>query len=931
LLVQFINQDAIREPGAAVAAADDGDSDDGDAGNEAAGASGPALSPASHALASVLADVDTPGAFRKPGPSLRYVASKLELPFLYDWIANPTHFRPTTRMPRFFGLHDHLASEAELAAGPHGADEDDTAEVVSPDAELNFESMSSLEKAEVLEPVEIRSAAEYLLKISQPFDYLSAPDGVTTTPSVERGKEVFQLRGCLACHQHKDFPDAKATQGPDLSRMGAKLSQAPAEQSLYDWSTRGPQWLYSWVREPNRYHARTVMPDVFLQTITKGPEVSDPAADVTAYLLESQEGWTPGTAPEVNQSALVYLARMHLENKYTVRQSEQYLQEGIPRDMADEVKGDEVELLGSFTDADRTQRQMDYVGRRTLSKYGCSACHDIPGYEDAKPIGTGLASWARKDLSQLAFEQISRFVETHGVDDGNAKPADAHAAAGHAADSHAGGHGIDLMALPPDTGFFVHKLLNHQREGFLWQKLRAPRSFDYRKTENKTYNEWLRMPKFNFDQQQIEAVMTFVLGLVADPPAAEYVYQPTPRRQAIVEGNRVLDKFNCAGCHEMQTEQWKFEFDPVNSDFAGEHPFPDNEYAFFQPDFSAKELAASRKVDRRGLAHATISARVVVNEEGEPQEEEDEDDETLAYRFYSLWQPAAINGQSWLSAEQVRIRNDWITGHRPPIGGDFARLIHPVALANERKVNPAAKWENAWGWVPPPLVLEGTKVQPAWLHGFLLDPYPIRPAVVLRMPKFNMSADEASKLVDYFAAKDNASYPYEFDRRTRPGYLEELSQVHPDLLEDAMRIVTNGNYCIKCHLVDNYSPTGSDTAKAPNLARVYQRLRPEYTLPWLANPVRLLPYTGMPVNFPLDKPLDANLFKGEGGELIQHGTSPEQLEAVVTFLQNFDYFMRQRSPLSITAPPPEPVPGADGAGDEEEARGNAALGGDAGK
>ena len=36
------------------------------------------------------------------------------------------------------------------------------------------------------------------------------------------------------------------------------------------------------------------------------------------------------------------------------------------------------------------------MGRKSISKYGCSGCHDIPGFEDAKPIGTGLADWARK-------------------------------------------------------------------------------------------------------------------------------------------------------------------------------------------------------------------------------------------------------------------------------------------------------------------------------------------------------------------------------------------------------------------------------------------------------------------------------------------------------------------------------------------------------
>ena len=59
-------------------------------------------------LANMLKDVETPGSLRRPGPSLRYIAKKADATFLYDWIANPQHFRPTTRMPRFFGLWNHL-------------------------------------------------------------------------------------------------------------------------------------------------------------------------------------------------------------------------------------------------------------------------------------------------------------------------------------------------------------------------------------------------------------------------------------------------------------------------------------------------------------------------------------------------------------------------------------------------------------------------------------------------------------------------------------------------------------------------------------------------------------------------------------------------------------------------------------------------------
>ena len=70
----------------------------------------------------------------------------------------------------------------------------------------------------------------------------------------------------------------------------------------------------------------------------------------------------------------------------------------------------------------------------------------------------------------------------------------------------------------------------HQRQGFLWQKLREPRSFDYATTKTKRYDERLRMPLFPFNAEEREQVMTFVLGLTSEPPAEQYIYNPGPRR-----------------------------------------------------------------------------------------------------------------------------------------------------------------------------------------------------------------------------------------------------------------------------------------------------------------------------------------------------------------------------------------------------------------
>jgi hypothetical protein len=146
--------------------------------------------------------------------------------------------------------------------------------------------------------------------------------------------------------------------------------------------------------------------------------------------------------------------------------------------------------------------------------------------------------------------------------------------------------------------------------------------------------------------------------------------------------------------------------------------------------------------------------------------------------------------------------------------------------------------------------------------------------------------------VNYFAAKTNSEFPYEYNERRRGAYLAQLESAHPSLLDDAMKIVTDGNYCVKCHSIGDYEVRGSVRTLGPRLDEVYRRLRPDYTRHWVANPQRVLPYTGMPVNIPFD-PAAPNL--GGVNQALFPGSSIQQLDGVVDLLMNFDEYTKRRT------------------------------------
>ena len=869
-------------------------------------------------LSRVLKDVDTPGTLRKVGPSLRFVGNKLDAAFMYDWIREPNHFRPDSKMPQFFGLHGHLQTADQ------GGD---------------------LELSQRFEPIELHGIVTYLMDRTQSYEFAAPRENISESAPedrIARGKRLFETRGCLACHTHRDFPNARpenanpylkdVAQGPDLSALGDKLNEAR--------NANGRRWLVSWLRNPSSYHVRTRMPNMLLEPIEERDlqgkvtgVTTDPADDIAEYLLSDRSEWHPvdEAIRSPDRSALDDLVLEHLGGVFHQRAAARYALEGIPESMRAELKGAEAELVGSMDDANIAQtKKLLYVGRKAIAKYGCYGCHDVPGFEDAKPIGTGLADWGRKDPSKLDFAHITHLLhdQAHGQGD--------HAAHGHgAADGPAGEedavHGESEGQLDP---YFVRLINEHDRAGFAMQKLRQPRSYDYKNITNKGYNERLRMPQFPFSAEQREAVATFVLGLTAQPPVAEYVHRPEGRTKAIVEGRQVLDKFNCGGCHVLEPERWSLAYQ------AGDFRAPPATVAYpFMPErYTADELDASRQTDRRDRMHVLISGApsisnedglpVVMDEEGDEIDDEEEyESSSVSYRF-DLWKPTLLEGGSYdVGVIPLEVRQDWIERKYPPRGGHLTRYLLPRVVELEHEVNPSAKGSEARSWLPPPLIGQGTKTKSDWLHDFLLDPHTIRPALFLRMPRFNMSSGEATKLVNYFAAMDDADYPYEFDSRSRTSYIASAEQAFRARLQEvgkpvpgpevmtrfdhALQIVTDNNYCVKCHIIGDpdkggFQPDGPDRAKAPNLANVFQRLRPEFVRKWVANPKQILPYTGMPVNIPFD-PVAPHL--GGVSQDLFPGTSVDQLDALVDMLMNYDMFSETRSPVTPLIKPAPPTAG----------------------
>ena len=128
---------------------------------------------------------------------------------------------------------------------------------------------------------------------------------------------------------------------------------------------------------------------------------------------------------------------------------------------------------------------------------------------------------------------------------------------------------------------------------------------------------------------------------------------------------------------------------------------------------------------------------------------------------------------------------------------------------------------------PPLLTPEGAKVQPDWLYAFLQGPITIRPWLDVRMPTFGLDDGRWNSIIDYFQATGQSvgSIPHlrssatDSDGRTWPravrvAAVPEVSRAWRD----------SGR-------------TGPVSNLAPDLRMAYERLKPEWILDWLRNPV----------------------------------------------------------------------------------------------
>jgi len=382
---------------------------------------------------------------KKVGPNLKDARLKLNKNWIPVWLKKPTDFRPTTKMPNF-RLNDH----------------------------------------------QIQAISAYLWQ-SALTDALPAQKA----GNPEHGKELFETRGCLACHSIGEGEQMMGgTFAANLSRVGEKAN--------YDYLVR---WIHN-ARERTRPYCPYEKKDISREDYEK-------KGLLYQFDLEHSQCPNDGHELQVQNMTVMPSLRLSVEDAQDVASFLMTQKRNEPSSYAE----------ASFMDDPGLKDE----GKRWIRHFGCAGCHEIAGLEDEGRIGTELTFEGSKPIERLDFALFTVPAER-----GSMEPI---------TDPE------DLARLP--NGPATQPWYDHK--GFFEHKLAEPNVFDKGKTKSDT--EALRMPNLHLAKGQILALTTFLLGSEESSLPQDYQYKPGDARHDIQEGWWIVKKYNCMGCHQFLPEQ----------------------------------------------------------------------------------------------------------------------------------------------------------------------------------------------------------------------------------------------------------------------------------------------------------------------------------------------------------------------------------------
>ena len=349
-------------------------------------------------------------------------------------------------------------------------------------------------------------------------------------PLLAEGQRLFEQVGCTGCHLVKGYENIPKI-APSLRRVSAKVD---------------PGWMVRWIENPHKFRPRTRMPNFDL----KQEDAIAIASYIWSQSKEEGDKWTQehslpagfreGDANDIAKGKKL-VESIGCKGCHGFAEGEFSTPLGKEKDLVPNLKDvaakvgpqwvynwlknprgyspdtrmpslrlsdDEARAITTylmtlgakpepmagieekFADPKNIKR-----GEALVRKWGCFGCHDIRGMEKESRIGAELTTFGSKTVEELSFGNRTDIKETW--------------------------------------------------DDWTYNKLRTPRIYATDRVEQ-------LMPQFNLADEDIKALRTLLGGFRERKVGQRYQADQGLRVQQVVEGRRLMQQYNCVGCHEIE-------------------------------------------------------------------------------------------------------------------------------------------------------------------------------------------------------------------------------------------------------------------------------------------------------------------------------------------------------------------------------------------
>jgi mono/diheme cytochrome c family protein len=317
------------------------------------------------------------------------------------------------------------------------------------------------------------------------------------------------------------------------------------------------------------------------------------------------------------------------------------------------------------------------------------------------------------------------------------------------------------------------------------------------------------MPHYRFSDQEVGLLTGYLMGK-SDSDLLANVHLDAATPEQIEHGKRLVNDYGCASCHQIngikRPENFAPELTKIGSKPANQLAFaPGVRHTLY--DYIEAKIRQPRafgpglKMPKYTFSTAQVDALV---------------NALLTHNERSLNLPTARTAAALPAS------------HYEP-AGKAGQLINDLNCFSCHAIN------GRGGDMAPDLSWEGSSVQRDWLVQFFRNPNTLRPALIRRMPKFNLTEAEISTLTDYIMTVYQSP---KIDRDSMP-----LNGYPPGQVELGKQLYYSKYGCQACHIIDTKQDKGYI---GPTLTHVGSRLTAAWVYSWLKDPQALRPGTQEP-------------------------------------------------------------------------------------